>query len=442
MKYFLAIDIGASGGIHMLGWVKDGKICYEEVYRFGNKIREKDGVLCWHTKALFSEIIKGMKICAELGKIPYSVGIDTWGVDFVVLDKGSNVLGHAVSYRDMRTEGMEDVIAQKCTDSELYKRTGIQKAAMNTIYQLAAVDAENGLEDAKKMLMLPDYFHFLLCGVAKTEYTNATTTGLVNAVTRDWDFEIIEKCGYPKEIFCEIVPPGTVLGELLPEVETAVGYNCKVVLPATHDTASAVVTMPDKDTIFISSGTWSLMGVELEAPDCSEQSRVKNFTNEGGYGSTYRYLKNIMGLWLIQSVKKELDDKYTFDQLATMAEASDVKDSIDTNDSRLFSPKSMIKTIQTICEESGITPPHDPGDIAAIIYNSLAMNYSYTAHELEKLTGKTYEKICIVGGGIKTDYLTRLTRQYCKKEIIIGKAEATAIGNLAVQMGKTPARVD
>ncbi|MCL2198375.1 MAG: rhamnulokinase [Defluviitaleaceae bacterium] len=433
MKYFLAIDIGASSGRHMLGWVEGGKLHFEEIYRFSNRIREKDGLLCWHTKALFSEIIKGMKKCAEINKIPYSVGIDTWGVDFVILDEENHVIGNAVSYRDRRTVGMDDEVAKRFSDGELYERTGIQKAAMNTIYQLAAVNANGGLVNAKKMLLLPDFFHFLLCGVAKTEYTNATTTGLVNAASRDWDYDIIEKCGYPKEIFCEIVPPGTVLGGLLPEVEEAVGYNCQVILPATHDTASAVVALPEDDTIFISSGTWSLMGVELESPDCSEQSRDKNFTNEGGYNFTYRYLKNIMGLWLIQSVKKEYDDKFSFEELSEMAEASGVKDAIDTNDHRLFSPTNMIKTIQKICAESKITA-QEPGEIAAVIYNSLAQSYKNSARELEQITGKKYNKICIVGGGVKTEYLTRLTEAFTKKEILTGKAEATAIGNLAVQM--------
>jgi len=433
VKYFLAIDIGASSGRHMLGWVEGGKLHFEEIYRFSNRIREKDGLLCWHTKALFSEIIKGMKKCAEINKIPYSVGIDTWGVDFVILDEENHVIGNAVSYRDRRTVGMDDEVAKRFSDGELYERTGIQKAAMNTIYQLAAVNANGGLVNAKKMLLLPDFFHFLLCGVAKTEYTNATTTGLVNAASRDWDYDIIEKCGYPKEIFCEIVPPGTVLGGLLPEVEEAVGYNCQVILPATHDTASAVVALPEDDTIFISSGTWSLMGVELESPDCSEQSRDKNFTNEGGYNFTYRYLKNIMGLWLIQSVKKEYDDKFSFEELSEMAEASGVKDAIDTNDHRLFSPTNMIKTIQKICAESKITA-QEPGEIAAVIYNSLAQSYKNSARELEQITGKKYNKICIVGGGVKTEYLTRLTEAFTKKEILTGKAEATAIGNLAVQM--------
>jgi len=417
----------------MLGWVEGGKLHFEEIYRFSNRIREKDGLLCWHTKALFSEIIKGMKKCAEINKIPYSVGIDTWGVDFVILDEENHVIGNAVSYRDRRTVGMDDEVAKRFSDGELYERTGIQKAAMNTIYQLAAVNANGGLVNAKKMLLLPDFFHFLLCGVAKTEYTNATTTGLVNAASRDWDYDIIEKCGYPKEIFCEIVPPGTVLGGLLPEVEEAVGYNCQVILPATHDTASAVVALPEDDTIFISSGTWSLMGVELESPDCSEQSRDKNFTNEGGYNFTYRYLKNIMGLWLIQSVKKEYDDKFSFEELSEMAEASGVKDAIDTNDHRLFSPTNMIKTIQKICAESKITA-QEPGEIAAVIYNSLAQSYKNSARELEQITGKKYNKICIVGGGVKTEYLTRLTEAFTKKEILTGKAEATAIGNLAVQM--------
>lgn len=443
--YFLAVDIGASSGRCVLGWVSGGVLKHEEIHRFPNEIVENNGTLCWNMDSLFGEIITGMKKCAEMGKIPESVGVDTWGVDFVLLDDENRVLGNSVSYRDSRTNGIEKEVP--ILDSELYARTGIQKIRINTIYQLMAVKRQDKkFSCAKKILILPDYFHFLLCGIAKTEYTNATTTGLVNAKSKSWDEEIISACGLPREIFCEIVPPGTVLGWLLPETQQAVGYNCRVVLPATHDTASAVVCVPD-DAIFISSGTWSLMGVKRDEPDCTEQSRAKNFTNEGGYNFCFRYLKNIMGLWSIQCIKREFnnevltdsqgnacENRFSFAELSEMAENAKTTSAININDSRLLSPQNMIATIQQLCGESGLKSPKEPGEIAAVIYNSLAQSYSRTAAELEALTGKNFEKIYIVGGGAKAKYLNKLTEKLCNKTVFTGETEATAIGNLTVQM--------
>ena len=434
---FLAIDIGASSGRHMLGWMENGQLKHEEIHRFPNEMITINGHLCWNIDALFGEILAGMKKCAALGKIPQSVGIDTWGVDFVLLDEGNKPIGLPIAYRDNRTDGMDEEVSRHISEKELYARTGIQKMIFNTIYQLMAVKIKTGEEliHARKLLMVPDYLHFLLSGVAKNEYTIATTTGLVNALTCDWDMEIIKACGYPPEIFGEIVPSGTVLGELTPDIQKAVGYNCRVVLPPSHDTAAAVAAVPatpSGNTIFISSGTWSLMGVERGTPDCSETSRAKNFTNEGGYNNRYRYLKNIMGLWMIQNVKKELDDKYSYAQLCEMAEASEISAIIDVNDKRFLAPQNMTKAVQELCAETNQPIPVIPGEIAAVIYNSLAKSYADTAKELEELTGQTYDAICIVGGGAKAEYLNNLTAKYTGKTVIPGPSEATAIGNLTV----------
>ncbi|MCL1844234.1 MAG: rhamnulokinase [Defluviitaleaceae bacterium] len=442
---FLAIDIGASSGRHVLGTFKNGVFTCEEVHRFPNEIKNipgkgrQTGTLCWDTDALFVEIIAGMKKCADLGKIPQSVGIDTWGVDFVNIEPTieacqTNCIHPAVSYRDSRTNGMDAEVSRFISESELYARTGIQKMPFNTIYQLMALKKINFFERGRgELLLIPDYFHFKLSGTAKTEYTNATTTGLINARTRVWDDEIIKKCGFPREIFGEIVPPGTVLGRLLPEIKTAVGYDCNVVLPATHDTASAVVAVPKENALYISSGTWSLMGIERDTPDTGEKSRAANFTNEGGYNS-YRYLKNIMGLWIIQNVKKELGDKFSYAQLNEMAENANVETAIDATDKRLFAPKNMTETICEMCREAGEPVPQNPGEIAAVVYNSLAKSYSQTAAQIEGLTGKTYESICIIGGGAKAEYLNKQTKKYCNKTIYAGPTEATATGNLIVQM--------
>lgn len=295
-NYYLAIDIGASSGRHILFWLENGQMRMEEVYRFPNGMEERNGSLCWNYPAMEQHILTGMRRCAEIGKIPVSVGIDTWGVDFVLLDARDNVLGETVGYRDRRTEGMDVLVSEAIPLEKLYARTGIQKAAYNTIYQLMAVKQTfpEQLGNAKTFLMVPDYFHWKLCGVKANEYTEATTTQLIDPAICDWDRELIERLGYPVEIFQKVVRPGTVLGELTDAVSEIIGYRCKVVLPAAHDTASAILAMPstDPDTVYISSGTWSLLGVELDAPDCGDSSRRNNFTNEGGFGGKTCYLKN------------------------------------------------------------------------------------------------------------------------------------------------------
>lgn len=437
-RYYLAIDIGASSGRHILGQLKKGKVIIEEVHRFKNEMVMKDGELCWNLEELFTEIKKGMKKCGELGKLPQSVGIDTWGVDFLLLDKNDRVLGNAVGYRDSRTRGMEDRVYSIISEEKLYERTGIQKQIFNTIYQLMAVKEKypQYLRSAESMLMMPDYFHFLLCGVKKTEYTNATTTQLVSPETRDWDRELIESLGFPGKIFQEIVTPGTVLDNLTEELQREIGYNCRVVLPPTHDTASAVAAVPlrNENSLYISSGTWSLMGMERARADCSQRSREHNFTNEGGYDYKIRYLKNIMGLWMIQSVKKELDTEYTFDELCMLASRENTASTVDCSSSRFLAPSSMIHEIRSYCRETGQREPETAGEIAAVIYNSLAACYGNTVREIEELTGCSCEGIHVVGGGANAEYLNWLTAKYTGKRVAAGPVEATAIGNLLVQM--------
>ena len=306
--YYLAVDIGASSGRHMLGRLKDGRILLEEIYRFPNGMVRADGHLCWDVEALFREIKEGLKRCKEMGKIPSFMGIDTWGVDYVLLDENDKILGKTYGYRDGRMNGMDAKVYEKISAEDLYARTGIQKQLFNTIYQLMAVKQREPevLAKAKSMLMIPDYFHFLLTGEKRTEYTNATTTQLVSPVSKDWDYELIHMLGYPKEIFGKISEPGTLAGSFREEIREEVGFDCQVILPATHDTGSAVAAVPttEEDVLYISSGTWSLMGTELMEADRSAESRRQNLTNEGGYGYRVRYLKNSMGLWMIQSVRR------------------------------------------------------------------------------------------------------------------------------------------
>ncbi len=437
-KYFLAIDIGASSGRHILGSLEDGKIQLEEIYRFWNGMDKKDGSLCWDVDRLFNEILAGMKKCKEIGKIPESVGIDTWGVDFVLLDGADNIVGQTIGYRDHRTDGMDAEVYKLIPEEELYSRTGIQKAIYNTIYQLMAVKCKHPdwLEKAESMLMIPDYFHFKLCGNKVQEYSEATTAQLVNPDTRDWDFDLIDRLGFPARIFQKIHMPGSKVGSLTEEVKEIVGYDCQVVLPPTHDTASAVMAVPSNkaDTCYISSGTWSLMGVERDDADCSKKSMEANFTNEGGYGGKITYLANIMGLWMIQSVRNELAPDMGYGQLCEQASKETITTMVDCQDDSFLSPDSMVAAIKDYCAKSGQEVPETLPEIASVVYNSLARCYGEKMAEIERLTGVTYDCINIIGGGSNAAYLNELTAKYTGKKVLAGPGEATAIGNILAQM--------
>ena len=442
MRYYLAIDIGASSGRHILGSRQNGKIVLEEVYRFSNGMEEKNGHLCWNHERLFAEILAGMKKCKEIGKIPASVGIDTWGVDFVLLDEEDKMIGDAVGYRDGRTTDMDTRLYENViSEDDLYARTGIQKAIYNTIYQLYAIRQQEPeqLEQAKTLLMTPNYFHFLLCGKKCNEYTLATTSQLVDPETKDWDKELLSMIGVDPEIMAPIAMPKTVLDPVKAEIAEEIGYSCQVVLPACHDTASAVLAVPanDDDFLYISSGTWSLMGMERMDADCSQASKDANFTNEGGIDYRFRYLKNIMGLWIIQSVKKELPEDYSFAELCTMAEQEKTEARINVDDSRYLAPESMIAEIQKDCREQGVTIPQTPGELAACVYQSLAEAYAGVVKEMQQVTDRTFSRIHIIGGGSNAAYLNQLTANATKKPVHAGPGEATAIGNILAQMLQT-----
>ena len=394
--------------------------------------------MCWDVKRLFTEIKNGLKKCKELGKIPVSMGIDTWAVDYVLLDKDDRILGDTVGYRDSRTDGMDQKVYEVISQSALYERTGIQKQMFNTIYQLMAVKEQHPeyMEQAESLLMIPDYFQFLLTGVKKMEYTNATSTQLIDPKTNDWDYELIEMLGYNRKMFRPVSMPGTVVGNFTKEIQEEVGFDCKVVLPATHDTGSAVLSVPtnDDNAIYISSGTWSLMGIERKEADCSMASMQANFTNEGGYDHRFRFLKNIMGLWMIQSVKKEFEEDLSFAEICERASKETIDSIVDCNDDCFLAPQSMIKAVQDFCRATGQTVPQTVGEIAAVIYNSLGKCYGDTVKEIEAITGNTYDTIYVVGGGANAGYLNELTAKYTGKNVSAGPTEATAIGNITVQM--------
>lgn len=435
MRSYLAVDIGASSGRHILGRLEGEKLVLEEIYRFPNGAAPRNGTLCWDYPALFGHILEGLRRCGEAGRDPCSMGVDTWGVDFILLDGKDRLLGQPAAYRDDRTAGMGEAVSALVPDPVLYARTGIQKQPFNTIYQLMA--CRELLDEAASMLMVPDYFHFLLTGVKSQEYTNASTTGLLNAAARDWDWDTLRALGYPLRLFVPLSRPGRDLGPLLPEWAQQTGCSCRVVLPPTHDTAAAVLGAPlrDEGTVFLSSGTWSLLGVERNAPVTTEESRLANFTNEGGCGGTYRYLKNIMGLWMIQSVKKELGDRFSFADLAALAERDRAFPSAaDPEDRRFLAPDSMTQELKNACRETGQPVPETPGQLAQTVFSSLAGGYARAVKELSALTGRVYTNLVLVGGGSQNRYLNSLTAQKTGLTVFAGPAEGTALGNLVSQM--------
>ena len=438
-QYYLAVDIGASSGRHMLARIQDGKIKLEEIYRFENGMKRVEGKLLWDTEHLFNEIINGMKKCKELNKIPVSMSIDTWAVDYILLDENDHVLGDSYGYRDHRTDGMDEVVNKVIDERELYAKTGIQKQIFNTIYQLTAVKENTPelLEKAKTFIMLPDYFQFLLTGNKMCEYTNASTTQLVSPETYQWDEELIESLGLPKDIFLPISMPGTLVGSLKEDIKKEVGFDLDVVLCGSHDTASAVMAVPEStgESVYISSGTWSLMGIESMKAIINDEARTANFTNEGGYEHRFRFLKNIMGLWMIQSIRHEYNDAYSFAQLCELAqENKDFPSRVDVNDDKFLSPDNMTQAVQDYCKETGQRVPETIGELAEVVYQSLAICYKKAIDNLEDIAGKTYNSIHIIGGGSNAAYLNQLTANATGKKIYAGPSEASALGNMLAQM--------
>ena len=465
MTYHLAIDIGASSGRHILGHLENGRIVLEEIHRFDNSQIRRNGHDCWDHEALAGHIIDGLKACAAQGKIPATVGVDTWGVDFILLDKDLRPCSDMVAYRDSRTQGMDAVIEKKLPFDELYAKTGIQKAVFNTIYQLQALRLEHPeqFERAAHFLMVPDYVNFRLTGKISNEYTDATTGALVNARTKTWDESVLAAIDVPSRIFGPLSTPGTVLGGFSEAVKREVGFDATVVLPATHDTGSAYLAVPARDdkAIFLSSGTWSIIGVENPDAITTPESLAANFSNEGGAWYRFRFLKNIMGLWMMQSVRRELNgvdyvegkgreatekalatlkglksvgEKWSFpDLIAAARGATGFTSVVNAADNRFFAPDSMAAEIIAACVESGQSVPSTVGELVQCIYLSLSASYAKEAKLLAGVTGKTYTSLNIVGGGSQDAYLNELTAKATGLEVFAGPIEGTAIGNLIVQ---------
>ena len=431
MTYHLAIDIGASSGRHILGYIENGKLHLEEIHRFENYITNQNGTLVWDIEHLVNEVKKGIAKCKEIGKIPCTVAIDTWGVDYVLLDENKQEILPAVSYRDSRTNRVINKVESIISAEELYLKTGIQKQNFNTIYQLYADKLSGRLEDAKHFLMIPAYLSYKLTGIIKNEYTNATTTGMVNADTKQWDYEIIDKLSLPKHLFGTLDTPCTVIGNFTKEMQDYAGFDSTVIFAPSHDTASAVCACPiDDNSVYISSGTWSLIGVESLNPIVNEKSMAANFANEGGIDYRFRFLKNYMGMWLFQNVKKNLNNEFSYDDMMRLAMQSKRFEMIDTNAPDFLAPENMINAIRSYLKNESI-----PIEVVInSVYHSLAQSYKNAIDEIEKLAGKTIDNVFIVGGGSKDTYLNKLTAQYTGKKVVTGLSEATATGNLLSQI--------
>lgn len=431
MIYHLAVDIGASSGRTILGFVDGGKLKLEEVYRFENYIKKDNGVLVWDINHLLREVKKGIAKCGESGKIPKTVAIDTWGVDYVLIDENGGEILPAVSYRDNRTHFVQKEISKLITQKELYKRTGIQKQDFNTVYQLYCDKKSGKLSKAKHFLMIPDYIAYKLTGIMKNEYTNATTTNLVNAKTKTWDYEIIERLGINKEIFLELSQPKTEIGSFNEETKSEIGFDCKVICAASHDTASAVCACPLSDnSVYISSGTWSLIGAETSAPVLTDEAMGANFTNEGGINYRYRFLKNIMGMWLFQNIRRNLDNKFTYDDMMNLAMQSGYCKKINPNAPEFIAPENMIGAVKKYLNDDCLSLD----SVINSVYHSLAQSYADAVSEIEKISGKKINSVNIVGGGSKDRYLNALTKQYTGKKVFAGPVEATAAGNIICQL--------
>ena len=429
MNYYLAIDIGASSGRHIVGRLDGGEIKSDEVYRFSNGVTQEGEHLVWDINALAENVINGIKSAFEKYPKIDSLAIDTWGVDYVLL-KGDTPVFPCISYRDTRTEKAISKAHDIIPFEELYSRTGIQFQPFNTIYQLYDDKMSGRLYGVTDFLMIPEYLTYVLTGIKVHEYTNATTTGLVNAQTKQYDKEIIRKLGLPESLFGDLHDPCTRVGKLKPEVAERVGGNLEVMLCASHDTASAVEGIPmTGDALYISSGTWSLLGVKSEKALTDDNSRKANYSNEGGVGYT-RYQKNIMGMWVVNRLKAELCPDKPWNEITKEASKSGFTEYVDINDKIFLSPESMKEAFDGMLKQK----PQSTADYFNCAYISLAHGYKQAIQELQHNTNKTYSELYIVGGGAKNKYLNALTEKICNIKVKALPIEATAIGNLKIQM--------
>lgn len=430
-KYFLAIDIGASSGRHILGWIEDGILKTEEVYRFENNLVKQGDSFIWDIDNLETHVKCGIKECGKIGKIPQTIAIDTWGVDYVLLDENKKRLDPVFCYRDPRCLDIIDEVEKPFTPQGLYERTGIQRQSFNTIYQLYCDKLSGKMDKAEYFMMMPMYLSYCLCGEIANEYTEATTGGIINVETKTWDMDIIETLGYKKSLFGALLTPSARIGSFTDEMKEFAGFDSEVVCCASHDTGSAVAACPlQTDAMYVSSGTWSLIGTERDVPVLTVDARNAGFTNEGGVLYRYRFLKNYMGMWLLQNIRRNLNKSMTYDEMMYLAKDSGKYHYIDVNSQAFVAPDNMIDAIR---EYLGM-PELDLGIVINSVYHSLAKAYTDAVAEVENISGREVSAINIVGGGCQDAYLNGLTAQYTGKKVYAGPVEATAIGNMVAQI--------
>lgn len=440
-KVYLAADFGGGSGRVIAGWLEDGKLTMEEIHRFGNRqVRLGDHVY-WDFPALFEDMKAGLKKAASKGYEVESIGVDTWGVDFGLIDRDGQLLGNPVCYRDARTAGMTEKLFETLNPTEHYATTGIQVMEINTLAQLLSIKGTAQLEAAEHLLFMPDLFSYFLTGKATNEYCIASTSELLDAKRREWSWETIEALGLPKRIFGDIVMPGTVRGELRKDIAEETGLkDVKVIAVGSHDTASAVAAVPaiegDGPVAFLSSGTWSLLGIELPEPILTEEARQAEFTNEGGVGGRIRFLQNITGLWILQRLMaewKERGEEQTFGELLPAAAQASISSIIPVADAAFTNPPSMEKAISDYCRQSNQPVPQTKGEFVRCLFQSLAKKYKDAIEGVNGLLPESLKRLHIIGGGSQNGLLNQFTADALGIPVWAGPVEATAMGNILVQ---------
>jgi sugar (pentulose or hexulose) kinase len=436
----LALDLGAESGRGMVGSFDGERLELSESNRFSNSPVRLGGTLHWDFLRLFADVLAAIRRASAAGSLA-SIGLDTWGVDFGLLDRRGRLLANPVHYRDGRTEGIVERLFALLPKAEIYRRTGIQFMPINTLCQLLAMSEAGDplLEQADRLLMMPDLFNHFLTGRAVAEYTIASTSQCLDPISRQWDFDLVERVGAPRRLLPEIVEPGTDLGPLSPSLAGEIGGAIRVVATASHDTAAAVAGTPlgGPNTAFLSSGTWSLIGLEMDAPVVSDAALAANLTNEGGVGGTIRLLRNVVGLWLIQESRRTMwpaDGAPSYEELVALAEkAPQLTAFIDPDDERFLRPGDLPARVREFCAETGQPVPQDPGTLFRVLFESLALRYAVAADELAAVAGRHIDAIHIVGGGARNEFLCRLTAGATGRVVRAGPVEASVLGNVAVQ---------
>lgn len=434
----IAVDIGASSGRLVSGELKDGKLVIQEIHRFANGYQKQGDHHCWDIDHLEEQILQGLEISKQQGITSCTLGIDTWAVDYVLLGKDGKRLRDVIAYRDPRTDGVMEQVWEKVSKSEIYRKTGIQYQSFNTIYQLFT-ESEELVQKTDTILLVPDYLHFRLTGKKVMEATNASTMQLLHPLTKDFNADLLALTGFREEQFAPLIEAGTIIGEIRETLKERYDLPvCTVIAVGSHDTASAIAGVPaiSEEWAYLSSGTWSLIGTERNQPILEDSSLEKNFTNEWGINNTYRYLKNIIGMWVIQEIRRVYPVDYNFGEMVEAAKQTDLKQIplINLNDVRFLKPDNMMEELQDYCRETDQHVPVSIGELSLTVFHNLAIAYREALEELEALTGESIQTLHIVGGGSQNKVLNQLTADYSGLQVVAGPTEATALGNVIVQM--------